>query len=175
MLAIRDVVRRLSPSIRNGEMVGRTSNIFGWLHTFRNCINTFITLNRFPDASVSLVLWKWFIKMSCFPFPMKRKRNSLCSTHKIIVQISLSVRQATHYDVLILFGHLFFHFRFQSTQQKRSQYFVQPLYDWVIVFGVAFDHASHWIGEPLLEFAMRLENVWHKEVHEWPQFHQIVL
>lgn len=44
------------PSIRNGDTVGLVSNMFGWLHTFRNCISTLITFRKLPVSSVSLVL-----------------------------------------------------------------------------------------------------------------------
>lgn len=45
----------------------------------------------------------------------------------------------------------------------------------LVVLLVAFDHALERVGEPVLELAVRGEDVGHEEVHEGPQFHEVVL
>lgn len=54
-------------------------------------------------------------------------------------------------------------------------YLVQSLDDRVVVLRIALDHAGHWIREPFFEFTMGLEHVRHEEMHQRPQFHEIVL
>lgn len=44
--------------------------------------------------------------------------SGFSSAHEIIVQKTLTLRQATHHNMFILLWHLLFHFRFQSTQQE---------------------------------------------------------
>ena len=36
-------------------------------------------------------------------------------------------------------------------------------------------HVGHGVGEPVFELLVGLEHVGHEEVHERPEFHQIVL
>lgn len=45
----------------------------------------------------------------------------------------------------------------------------------LVVLRVAFNHPRHRIGEPFLKLPMGLENVRHQEMHQRPQFHQVVL
>jgi hypothetical protein len=54
-------------------------------------------------------------------------------------------------------------------------YLVQPLDDLFIVLGVALYHAGDWVGKPLLELSVGLEDGGHEEVHQRPQLHQVVL
>lgn len=42
----------------------------------------------------------------------------LGSAHEIVVEKTLTLRQATHHHVFVLLRHLFFHFTLQSTQQE---------------------------------------------------------
>ena len=35
-----------------------------------------------------------------------------------------------------------------------------------VVLAISFDHSGNGIAEPFFEFAMRLEHVWHQEMHE---------
>ena len=45
----------------------------------------------------------------------------------------------------------------------------------LVVLGASLDHARQWVREPLLEVPVRLEDVGHQEMHQRPEFHQIVL
>jgi len=52
---------------------------------------------------------------------------------------------------------------------------VKSSYKTLVVLSAALDHASEWIGKPLLEVSVRLKDVGHEEVHQRPQLHQAVL
>lgn len=52
---------------------------------------------------------------------------------------------------------------------------VQPFHKTLIIFLAAFNHPSQWVGEPLLELTVGLEDMWHEKVHKRPQLHQTVL
>lgn len=77
--------------------------------------------------------------------------------------------------MLVLLGHLLLHVGLDPPQQERPEHLVQPLDQALVVLLAALDHPRQRVGEPLLELAVRLEDVRHEEVHERPQLHQAVL
>lgn len=161
----------LIPAIWKGEIVGLTSKRLGWLHTFLNCMRTFITLSKLPLARVSFVLDKWIYK----GFFLIINHHLLWARHEVIVQIPLPLWETAHGNVFVLLGHLLLNLTFQSSQQERSQNFMQPLEDTLVELILALNHSSEWIGKPLSEVFVGLKHVRHQKVHERPQLHQVVL
>lgn len=100
---------------------------------------------------------------------------SLRQTHELLIQESLSLRQSTHDDVFMLLWQLFLHILLQPSQKERTQDLVESPYKLVIVLLVPFYHPCDRVHEPVLEVSVRGKHSWHEEVHERPQFHQIVL
>jgi len=52
---------------------------------------------------------------------------------------------------------------------------VKSSYKTLVVLPAALDHTSQRVGKPLLEVAVGLKDVWHEEMHQWPQLHEAVL
>jgi len=52
---------------------------------------------------------------------------------------------------------------------------MKPPNELFVILPAPFDHPREWIREPLLELTMRLEDMWHEEVHEGPKLHEVVL
>ena len=65
--------------------------------------------------------------------------------------------------------------KFDGYVQIINYYLVEAFDETVVVLATSLDHACERIGEPLLELAVRLEDVRHEEVHQRPQLHQTVL
>lgn len=66
---------------------------------------------------------------------------------------------------------------FQSNIKKKLlrlhelTYSMQSFDDSFIIFPTTFDHSCQWIWKPLFKIEVRLEYIWHQEMHKGPQFH----
>ena len=114
--------------------------------------------------------------------------TGLGTRHKVIIQEALSLRQATRHHMLILLRHLLLYIRLETAKDKWPKYSVQ-LCDssaGLIVHGVGiFGCLAEWIREPVLKiFHVRKcstrcghfrDALRHKEVHETPEIHEIIL
>lgn len=77
--------------------------------------------------------------------------------------------------MFIFLGHLLLNISLDSPEQEGPQHLVEPFDQALVVLLTALDHSCQWVGEPLLELAVGLEDVRHEEVHQRPQLHQAVL
>lgn len=99
--------------------------------------------------------------------------RGLC--HEVVVEESLSLGEATTHHMLIFLGHLLLHISLDPPEQKGPQHLVESLDQALVVLLTALNHSCQRVGEPLLKFAVGLEDVGHEEVHKRPQLHQAVL
>lgn len=96
-------------------------------------------------------------------------------SHEVIVEVSLSLGEATADHVFVFFGHLLLHINLDPPEQEWPQHLVEPFDQAFIVLLTTLNHSCQRIGKPFFEFSVGLEDVGHEEVHQGPQLHQAVL
>ena len=112
--------------------------------------------------------------------PLREALPRLRQAHVLLIKLSLPLAQLTHYDLLRLLRKVFLHVSLQSTQQERSQDFVQTTNDkqglfFAEVHLVLATRVGKWRIEPLIERFDRLEDLGQNKVENGPKLGQIVL
>ena len=75
--------------------------------------------------------------------------------------------------MLVLLRHLLLNLGLESPEKERTQERMEAvdllLVAQLLLLGTglcAVDHPRHGVSEPLLELSVRLEDMWHEEVHQ---------
>ena len=95
--------------------------------------------------------------------------------HKVLVELALALRERAGHHVLDLGEQRLLNVLLEPAEQKRAQDRVEPRDQAFVDRLGALDHPGHRVGEPLLELAMRLEDMRHQKVQQRPELHKVVL